>query len=94
MGTQIAKAVGYKVVKGRFGYRLMDPGGNFLTPPQLTEEDAWSFVPQLDTWENIGLVTRWLMQEHAQSIAHLLCSTGDEFPRALCQYALEACSHG
>ena len=62
MGTQIAKAVGYTVVKGRYGYRLVDPDGNFLTFPQTSEEDAWSFVPPLDTWEGVGLVLKWLDQ--------------------------------
>jgi hypothetical protein len=60
MGTQIAEAVGYKVVKGRYGYRLVDPDGNFLTFPQTSEEDAWSFAPPLDTWDGVGLVLKWL----------------------------------
>ncbi len=93
MGTQIAKAVGYTVVKGRYGYRLVDPDGNFLTFPQTSEEDAWSFAPPLDTWEGVGLVLKWLAEHGCYSFPGILdmeLANTDDWPKAICGFALEA----
>lgn len=89
MGTQIAKAVGYTVVKGRYGYRLVDPDGNFLTFPQTSEEDAWSFVPPLDTWEGVGLVLKWLVDHRPDFPDRCLDFWRDDFPKVLCEMVLE-----
>jgi hypothetical protein len=68
----------------------------------VTEEDAWSFLPPLETWEYIGLVLKWLqanipyeiyLENNSSCIVYKglieeIAESPDDLPRAICEFAV------
>lgn len=91
---QVAETIGYWVEpRGAYYFRLHDPDGNVVRGSEIceSEQEAWLYTPPLDSWEGVGLVIKWLMQDpsNAQTISHLLCARTENFPKALCEFVLE-----
>lgn len=91
--------MGYRVVKHPNPewdwLSLLDPQGeevDYGECPPFDEEEAWSNLPPLDTWEGVGLVLKWLAENGCYSFPGILdmdLDNIDDWPKAICEYALE-----